>query len=97
MPVEYLIQRPGDLVYVSASTLHAVVNGGVNVAEAVNFGTQLSVIEPSSTICECEDRNRLERDHFKLNLIKNKKIIKSSKETYACKYENCKLIFYKKN
>ena len=52
---EFLVQRPGDLVYVQYGVLHQVINVGLNVAEAINVGSDAwNVAKELKMLCPCK-------------------------------------------
>ena len=96
--LQYLIQKAGDLVYVSEATMHFVVNTGLNMAEAINFGTPASTIKPDITFCNCKDSDigRIRRQDFVFKPINN--IKGSKKKTFPCNQNGCNKVFmYKRS
>ena len=98
--MQYLIQKPGDLVYVSGATLHFVVNTGLNMAEAINYATPASSIKPDITFCDCDesDIGRMRREKFVFRKVKRSSIKESKKTTYTCNINDCnKEFLYKQS
>ena len=68
-------------MYVSEATMHFVVNTGLNIAEAINFGTSASTIKPDITFCNCKesDIGRMRRQKFVFKMISKNKIKEAKK------------------
>ena len=68
---------------------------GLNIAEAINYGTKSCTVKPAVTFCGCRRVGRIARSKF----IKNKnekKFPETKKKEYKC--QNCdKAFFYKNN
>ena len=93
--MENFIQEVGDLVYISEATLHFVVNTGLNMAEAINYGTSASTVKPDITFCECDESTvgRMRRRKFVFRKVKESSIKENKKTTYTCNIDDCKKEF----
>ena len=93
--MQYLVQKAGDLVYVSEATMHFVVNMGLNIAEAINFATPASTIKSAITFCNCSEKDigRIKRSQFVFKKIDKSKIRESKKITYTCENDDCDKVF----
>lgn len=88
---EFVVQKAGDLLYVRYGILHQVVNVGVNIAEAINVGSnEWNFINQLKTICPCE---RCALIHAATNMDVDMSISVGKVKSRAHRCESCNRVF----
>lgn len=83
----FILQYPGEAIYLKCGLLHQVVNLNPNLAEAVNFGdAEWNIITATSTFCGCKKRaiTSLRQNPNAAMCVKQRKIV-----TYSCSVDKC--------
>lgn len=87
IPIEVVVQYPGDMIYVGPNVAHQVINVGVGLAQAVNVGSPLwRVIARSFLPCDCRGCvvSFIFTDRRYYSNVSSQK-----RPFYRCEIENC--------
>ena len=88
---EFLVQHPGDLVYVRYGILHQVINVGLNVAEAINVGSNAwNSGNDLKMLCPCK-MSKLKHDATNTDVDMSIKVGKPKARSHRC--ETCEKSF----
>ena len=88
---EFVLQNAGDLLYIRYGVLHQVINVGLNVAEAINVGSDAwNFGNELKMLCPCDD---CQLDHVATNTDVDMSVNVGKPKSRAYECETCLRIF----